>query len=371
MAITKRYSMTIVSVLVILASLYFIPCDALRRHHKHKINTIYQFGDSLSDTGNLIHEKPTEANLPIAHYPYGETFFRKPTGRSCDGRLIIDYLALALGLPLLNPYLAKNASFKSGVNFAVSGATALNASVLSDNGLLEFYTNSSLDVQLEWFKSHLQSLASKRLDNALFIVGEIGGNDYSFASILGKTLKEITELVPQVILKTKEIVGKLIEQGATRVIVPGIFPIGCTPSDLTQSINNGDDKSAYDEYGCLIAGNKIADYHNVLLQQALAELRATYLHAVILYADYYTSFFNLIKNADRLGFEKVNVLKACCGTGGAYNFDSLQFCGTEGIPFNVCSNPNVRVSWDGIHLTQKAYSLIAKSLIRDLFPKLM
>ncbi|KAF6137995.1 hypothetical protein GIB67_041868 [Kingdonia uniflora] len=391
MAITKRYSMTIVSVLVILVSLYFIPCDALRQHHKHKINTIYQFGDSISDTGNLIHEKPTGADLPIAHYPYGETFFRKPTGRSCDGRLIIDYLAIALGLPLLNPYLVKNASFKRGVNFAVSGATALNASVLSDNGLFEFYTNSSLDVQLEWFKSHLQSLGrindgssffqnirdhnklitSKRLDKALFIVGEIGGNDYGFASILGKTLKEMTELVPQVILKAKEIVGKLIEHGATRVIVPGNFPNGCTPTALTQSVNNGDDKSAYDEYGCLIAANKIADYHNVLLQQALAELRTTYPHAVILYADYYTSFFNLIKNADHLGFEKVNVLKACCGTGGAYNFDFLQFCGTEGIPFKVCSNPNVRVSWDGIHLTQKAYSLIAKSLIRDLFPKLI
>ncbi|KAF6137988.1 hypothetical protein GIB67_041861 [Kingdonia uniflora] len=350
----------------LLVSLLLIPSDA--SDHTRRFDTIYQFGDSLSDTGNLIREIPSAAKSAIARYPYGETFFNKPTGRLSDGRLIIDYIAPALGLPLLNPYLAMNESFRYGVNFAVVGATALNTSFLRNRGIYSVFTVSSLEVQLEMFKTYLQSLANKRLDSALFIVGEIGSSDYAFASIFSKLTKDNTELVPLVIQKIKEIVGKLIELGATRVIVPGILPNGCIPSFLTMNATN--DKSAYDKYGCLISANKISDYHNTLLQQALTELRTTYPHAVILYADYYTSFFNLIKNADKLGFEKVNVLKACCGTGGAYNFDFQRFCGTEDIPVQVCPDPNRRVSWDGIHLTQKAYSLMAESLIRDLFPKL-
>jgi len=35
-----------------------------------------------------------------------------------------------------------------------------------------------------------------------------------------------------------------------------------------------------------------------------------------------------------------------------YNFDSSEMCGYHGVP--VCPDPNERVSWDGIHLTQHA-----------------
>ena len=50
---------------------------------------IYQLGDSISDTGNLIRENP---NTPFSHLPYGQTFFNStPTGRCSNGLLIIDY----------------------------------------------------------------------------------------------------------------------------------------------------------------------------------------------------------------------------------------------------------------------------------------
>ncbi|KAF6138002.1 hypothetical protein GIB67_041875 [Kingdonia uniflora] len=175
------------------------------------------------------------------------------------------------------------------------------------------------------------------------------------------------DLVPLVIQKIKETVGKLIELGATRLIVPGGLPNGCAPAVLTQSVSSGADKSEYDKYGCLTSANKIADYHNTLLQQALTELRTTYPHAVILYADDYTSFFNLIKNADDFGFKKQNLLKACCGTEGAYNYNFFNICRDRGsgISFKVCSNPDRRLSWDGVHLTQKA-----EGIIHNLFPKL-
>lgn len=47
---------------------------------------IYNFGDSNSDTGGAA-----AAFFPrIA--PAGETYFHRPVGRVCDGRLIIDFI---------------------------------------------------------------------------------------------------------------------------------------------------------------------------------------------------------------------------------------------------------------------------------------
>ena len=47
---------------------------------------IYNFGDSNSDTGGI------SAALSEIHAPNGETFFGHPSGRACDGRLIIDFI---------------------------------------------------------------------------------------------------------------------------------------------------------------------------------------------------------------------------------------------------------------------------------------
>ncbi|KAK9934623.1 hypothetical protein M0R45_021760 [Rubus argutus] len=60
---------------------------------------IFNFGDSNSDTGGL------SAAFGQAPYPNGETFFRTPSGRYSDGRLIIDFIAESLRLPHLSAFL--------------------------------------------------------------------------------------------------------------------------------------------------------------------------------------------------------------------------------------------------------------------------
>ncbi|KAF9625700.1 hypothetical protein IFM89_026280 [Coptis chinensis] len=119
--------------------------------------------------------------------------------------------AEALALPLLNPYLQKNASFSHGVNFAVAGSTSLSKSVLLQNRIVQPATNSSLSVQFNWFKNHLQTLCSFKtecahiLKNALFMVGEIGGNDFNYAFLQRKTLDEARSLVPHVVHQVVDI----------------------------------------------------------------------------------------------------------------------------------------------------------------------
>lgn len=60
--------------------------------------SIISFGDSIADTGNLV-GLSNRNNLPVTAFPpYGETFFHHPTGRSCDGRIIMDFIGTFLSI---------------------------------------------------------------------------------------------------------------------------------------------------------------------------------------------------------------------------------------------------------------------------------
>ncbi|KAJ0960931.1 hypothetical protein J5N97_001187 [Dioscorea zingiberensis] len=85
--------------------------------------------------------------------------------RFSDGRIIADFIANAVGLPFLAPYLphyGDGRSFKKGVNFAVGGATALNDDFFDKKGIKLVAKNISLDVQLKWFKEFLPLMCSSK-----------------------------------------------------------------------------------------------------------------------------------------------------------------------------------------------------------------
>jgi hypothetical protein len=54
----------------------------------------FAFGDSNTDNGNYIHYAETPSH--VARPPYGETFFKYPTGRYSDGRVIMDFICMLL-----------------------------------------------------------------------------------------------------------------------------------------------------------------------------------------------------------------------------------------------------------------------------------
>lgn len=58
------------------------------RGEKH-LTSLFIFGDSLYDAGNNNYFPTTfRAN----DWPYGETYFNFPTGRSSNGRLVPDFI---------------------------------------------------------------------------------------------------------------------------------------------------------------------------------------------------------------------------------------------------------------------------------------
>ncbi|KAF9623038.1 hypothetical protein IFM89_036019 [Coptis chinensis] len=334
--------------------------------------SIYQFGDSIADTGNLIREGAVGARSYAARPPYGETFFRRPTGRCSNGLLMIDYIAMALQLPLLNPYLDRNAVVDHGVNFAVAGSTAADSLFFRERSLTVPLSNTPLSTQLTWFRDHLNQVCrtptacAERLERALVFVGEIGGNDYNYGFFQGKPIEEIRSYVPYVVGAITNAVREVIQAGAVRIVVPGNFPVGCFPIYLTSFPNNN--PRAYDNMGCLSDLNQFARFHNSYLQGALEGLRREYPNVVILYGDYYTALQSVLRRAPSLGFDRASLLRACCGAGGAYNYNANQMCGSPGA--TVCPNPARRISWDGIHLTQEAYRHMSQWLMNDLLPRM-
>ncbi|KAJ9180276.1 hypothetical protein P3X46_008544 [Hevea brasiliensis] len=346
-------------------------CDAfLLKRHRYGcgFDAIYQLGDSTSDTGNLIQEDP--ASL-FARRPYGETFFKKPTGRCSNGLLMIDYIAISAGIPFLDAYLNPNAKFGRGrgVNFAVAGSTALPAHVLAEKGILSAVTNSSLSTQLDWMFTYFNGICYdekdcvEKLKSSLFMVGEIGSNDYSYALSQGKTMEEVKTMVPDVVGAIKEAIKSVIGYGARRVVVPGNCPIGCLPIYLTGFQTN--DTTAYDDFYCLKELNNLSIYHNQHLQQTIEDLRKENPNVTIGYGDYYNAYLWILTHALSLGFDAKSLQKTCCGIGGDYNFSPLKMCGATGVP--VCPEPNRLISWDGVHLTQATYQHIASWLIHDMY----
>ncbi|TVU46915.1 hypothetical protein EJB05_06488, partial [Eragrostis curvula] len=332
---------------------------------------LFSFGDSITDAGNFVSLSP---NVSVLTPPYGETFFGRPSGRFCDGRLIVDFVAEALRLPFSPPSLVGKTAddFQHGANFAVAGASALNQSFFRDLGLdLSIIPPYSLDVQVDLFKHVLQLLGATEheredvMSSSLFLLGEVGANDYNHLFFQNRPFEtEIKPLVPKVIQHIEKAIKVLMGLGANRIVVPGTVPVGCIPRFLAMFQGNSS-SGDYDAAGCLRWLNDFAEHHNHELKRMLHRIIPYDDPTVtIIYADYYGAMLEIIRNPLKHGFTKDGALNACCGDGGPYNSGSLISCNATSI---LCPDPSKHVSWDGIHLTEAAYRFVARGVLEGSY----
>ncbi|URD82432.1 lipid catabolic process [Musa troglodytarum] len=319
------------------------------------------FGDSLTDTGNLVFFSggKDQANRP----PYGETYFHRPNGRYSDGRIILDFIAQTTGLPLVRPYPAGRGSegFVYGANFAVAGGCALSNAFYEAEGFNVTWEDYSLGTQLKWFEQLLSSPSvlapNDALSKSLFIVGEMGANDYSSVLVGDNPMESARALVAPVARAIGAAIDALVRTGAKTVLVSGVFPLGCVPLFLTRFRTRN--AEAYDPAtGCLKWLNEFSQYHNLLLQRELRRLRRAHPHSTIIYADIYGALMAIYTSPSHFGM--TSTLKACCGGEGPYNYDSSVTCGDP--TSTLCSDPWSYVSWDGLHFTEAASQIVAHGI---------
>ncbi|PUZ55577.1 hypothetical protein GQ55_5G223600 [Panicum hallii var. hallii] len=332
---------------------------------------VFSFGDSLADTGNFRYYYGNNSGEPALRPPYGETFFRRATGRFSNGRLILDFIADTMGLPFVRPYLSgrRAEDFACGANFAVGGATALGPDFFRNRGFNIGDGRVHLDLEMKWFRDLLDLLCpggrsgcSDMMSQSLFLVGEIGGNDYNLPLLSRVPIEKIRSFTPSVVAKISSTITELIGLGARTLVVPGNLPIGCVPRYL--SIFKSDNKEDYEpESGCLRWMNEFSEYHNKLLVEELEKLRKLHPGVSIIYADYYGAAMEIFLSPERFGIEEP--LVACCGGEGTYGVSPALACGYG--EYKVCDNPDKYGSWDGFHPSEAAYKAIAMGLLRGTY----
>ncbi|KAL6615695.1 hypothetical protein ACP70R_037965 [Stipagrostis hirtigluma subsp. patula] len=332
---------------------------------------VFSFGDSLADTGNYGFYYGKDSGEPALHPPYGETFFRNATGRFSNGRLVLDFIADTMGLPFVRPYLSGGTAedFACGANFAVGGATALSPDFFRKRGFDIGSNRVHLDMEMKWFRDLLNlscpgDLAgcSDIMDQSLFLVGEIGGNDYNLPLLSRVPIEKIRTFMPSVVAKISSTITELIKLGAKTLVVPGNLPIGCVPKYLL--IFKSDNKEDYEpETGCLLWMNEFSRDHNKLLVEELEKLRKIHPGATIIYADYYGAAMEIFVSPEQFGIK--DPLVACCGGKGSYGVSLTATCGIG--EYKVCGNPDKYGSWDGFHPSEAAYKAIAIGLLRGSY----
>lgn len=291
--------------------------------------------------------------------PYGLDFRNKtPTGRFCNGRLVTDFIASYIGVkenvpPYLDPNLGIN-ELISGVSFASAGS--------GYDPLTPTITNViDIPTQLEYFREYKRKLEGKmgkqemekHIEEAMFCVSA-GTNDFVinyFTIPIRRKTFTIEAYQQFVISNLKQFIQGLWKEGARKITVAGLPPIGCLPIVIT--LFSGE---ALTNRRCIDRFSTVATNYNFLLQKQLALMQVGLAHlgSKIFYLDVYNPVYEVIRDPRKFGFEEV--FSGCCGSG---YLEASFLCNPKSY---VCPNTSAYVFFDSIHPSEKTYFSLFRSL---------
>ncbi|PON77922.1 Lipase [Parasponia andersonii] len=382
-------ALVLLLLIIFLHPVWFIPKAQAVDKKNNKASAVLVFGDSTADPGNNNYVSTIfKSNFP----PYGRDFAnRKPTGRFTNGRLTTDFLASYVGLKeYVPPYLDPNLSTKelmTGVSFASAGSgyDPLTSQLSNVIPILK---------QLEYFKEYKKRLESaigkqqteNHINKAIFVISA-GTNDFivnyftipirrkiyttlsSYDLFLMQHVKHflqnskaVTVIIIIIVilfvsqadynyLSTNFCVKSLWAEGARRIAVVGLPPMGCLPAVITLNSPN-----AFQSRGCIEKYCSVARDYNKILQNELHFMQRSLaiFGARIAYVDIYEPVIELIKEHKRYGFDEI--YNGCCGTG---YLEASFLCNPLSY---ACPDANKYMFWDSIHPTEKTYNYAFKSL---------
>ncbi|XP_031501794.2 GDSL esterase/lipase 7-like [Nymphaea colorata] len=315
------------------------------------VPALFVFGDSLVDDGNNNYiPSIARANYP----PYGIDF-GYPTGRFCNGLTVVDYGALALGVPLVPPCLSlksKGASILRGVNYASAAG-----GILDETGK-NYVARVSFNQQLALFEKAIEfeysllfqepQALSRYLARSIFAL-VFGSNDYINNYLMPKlylssSLYDPDSYAELLVQAYAQQMRKLYSLGARKIIVANIGPLGCIPSQLAMADTDG---------SCVERINRAVSAFNERLFELVKNINSTLPGSFFVYQDVYGIFSDIAANPQKYGFTVAN--KACCGVG---RYGGALTC----LPFEKpCEDRDHHVFWDAFHPTQAVNKIIFES----------
>ncbi|XP_057949094.1 GDSL esterase/lipase At5g45950 [Malania oleifera] len=324
---------------------------------RNNVTSILVFGDSSVDPGNNNNLATTfKANFP----PYGVDFFSgRPTGRFTNGRLVTDFVAEALGyanqIPGFLDRRAKKTDKLHGVSFA-SAASGYDDLTANLSNVVPVWK------QLEYLREYKMEVgrmvgrkkAEEMTGNAVFVMS-MGTNDF-----IQNYYSEPTHRPKQFSLEQYQHylvscmardIKKMQWQGARRVAVVGVPPLGCMP--LARTLR--------DETGCVESYNAVAFSFNSKVKNMLASLTHS-LHIKTAFVDAYAIIQAAINKPHLYGFAETS--KGCCGSG------TIEF-GEMCKDLTTCSNRSAYLFWDAVHPTEKMYKIIADEVLNSIAESLL
>ncbi|WCJ27927.1 GDSL lipase [Euphorbia peplus] len=314
---------------------------------------LFIFGDSLFDTGNNNYLKNgAKANF----FPYGESFFKSPTGRFSDGRIIPDFIAEYMKLPgYVSPYLQPgNSNYTNGVDFASGAAGALTETFKGKTIDLKSQAGYFKKVTMQLRKRFGAKTTDKLLSKAIFLIN-IGINDYNWLqfernSSCFNALVCKKEYVKMVVSNISVVLQEIYEKGGRKFAMSNVAPLGCLPH--SRAANHGE---------CLNQVSSVVKMHNIQLELLLKSLQIELQHFQYLYFNLHDSLTQRILYPSSYGFNEVKA--ACCGVGP---YRGMGKCGKKGKQgentyCELCEDLNKYLFFDG-HSTQKANKQLAQLL---------
>ncbi|KAI4349057.1 hypothetical protein L6164_009702 [Bauhinia variegata] len=311
------------------------------------------FGDSVVDVGNNNYLlTPVKANFP----PYGRDFVtHQPTGRFCNGKLVIDFTAEYLGFTSYPPaYLSQEARGKNllrGANFASAASGYYD-------GTAALYTAISLTQQVNYYKEYQTKVtnmvedakASDIFSGAIYLLSA-GTSDFIQNYYINPALNRFysPDRFSDILMASyTDFIQNLYGLGARRIGVTTLPPTGCLPAAITL-FGSGSNR-------CVERLNQDAILFNNKLNSTSESLQNRLPGLKLVVFDIYHPLLHMITRPTDNGFFEAR--RACCGTG---TLETSLLCNARSA--GTCSNATQYVFWDGFHPTEAANEALANDLL--------
>ncbi|PWA58079.1 GDSL-like Lipase/Acylhydrolase family protein [Artemisia annua] len=311
------------------------------------------FGDSIMDVGNNNNRLTTL--LKANFLPYGRDFeTHKPTGRFCNGKLAVDFIADYLGFGEYPPaYLdtANETLLLRGANFASAGSGYYDRTSLLNQAI-------SLPSQIsnfEKWQNQVVELVGNETAEAIFSGGiyilSAGTSDFLqnyYINPLLRALHTPSQFSNMLLRSYSNFVQRLYSLGVRRIGVTTLPPTGCLPVAITlfgRGRNN-----------CVVRLNKHALAFNKKLNTTSQDLVKKFPDLKLVVFDIYNPLLNIITKPVENGFFESR--RGCCGTG---MLATAILCNSRSV--GTCSNATGYVFWDGFHTSESANRILAQDLL--------